>query len=73
MEYDLVVQNYRAEQDRTIDGIKGLMEMTKENLKICKVIEEDYRPDDMIKEVREGGGEGGGSHVTTSTTLNPQK
>ena len=56
MEYDAVVQNYRAEQDRTIDGVKGLIEMTKENLKICKVIEEDYRPDDMLKEVRKEGG-----------------
>lgn len=50
MEYDLVVQNYRAEQDRTIAGIEGLIELTKENLKTCKVIEEDFRPDDMIKE-----------------------
>ena len=70
MEYDAVVQNYRAEQDRTIDGVKGLIEMTKENLKICKVIEEDYRPDDMLKEVRKEGGEGGVPYVTQSTTSN---
>ena len=49
MEYDLVAQNYRAELDRTLGGIQKLIDGVKSAQKTCKFIEEDYRPDDMIK------------------------
>ena len=50
MEYDLVAQNYRAELDRTISGVKTLIQNMKDSTAICRNIDEDYKPDDMMKE-----------------------
>ncbi len=50
MEYDVVSQNYRAELDRTLNGIQTLIKKMKDAQTVCREIDEDYRPDDMLKE-----------------------
>ena len=49
-EYDLVAADYRAELDRTLDGIQGLIDGCKDTRRKCKEMDEDFRPDDMLKE-----------------------